>query len=168
MSLLLGCKMKQQISYQNLYSNNSESMTLAETLDAHYKLNPQFTAWDKHKSEIGRNLIKAHDITHVVFGCDTSFVGELRVQLWTKHAVDFNIVKGERLKYLFDKDARSLLTPVGMIPFIIFNIGTIIKEYLKVKNQSKFMLKKWVYFKESEHMDKSLQQIRSEFGIKII
>jgi ubiquinone biosynthesis protein Coq4 len=152
---------------ESFYSDEVEELTLTEALRKHYLINPQFTIWSAYKSLVAQKLVKAHDISHIVFGCDTSLLGEMRVQLWAKFGVQ-SFGLAESLRYAKDKEAKVLLkNPVGywaMFKFFIKHIN----EISKVRMQSKQMVKKWVYFDEHKYMEMTVEQIRDEFHIRVL
>ncbi len=151
----------------NFYLNGVENMTLAAALDQHYVLNPQFTIWSDYKSDIAKKLVRAHDLSHILFGCDTSLLGEMRVQLWAKYGVRKFGFK-ESLRYAKDKEAKVLLkNPVGYWAMFVFFI-THFGEVGKVRARSKVMSKKWLYFEEDTYIQKTVGQIRKDFGIRIL
>lgn len=149
------------------YIHSVNELTLTEALRQHYVLNPQFTVWNVYKSAIAQKLVLAHDISHIVFGCDTSLLGEMRVQLWAKFGVQSFGFK-ESLVYASDKEAKVLLkNPVGYWSMLVFFIKHF-NEVFKVRRQAKSMLRKWVYFNEQAHMRMTVRDIRQQFGIQVI
>lgn len=142
-------------------------MTLQDGLRKHYLLNPQFTPWSNYKSENAKKLVKAHDISHLIFGCDTSLLGEMRVQLWAKFAVQKFSFK-ESLAYARDKEAKVLLkNPVGYLAMFIFFLKHF-GEIRRVRRQSQLMPAKWVYFEEDSYMTTPVGAIRKRFGVVVI
>lgn len=157
----------QTASSEDFYCESVRSMTLGETLRRHYLLNPQFTVWSDYRSAIARKLVQAHDISHIIFGCDTSLLGEMRVQLWAKFGVHKFGYK-ESLMYARDKEAKVLLkNPVGYRAMFLFFIKHI-AEVGKVHSQTKRMSDKWVYFKEDSYTARTVGEIRAQFGIVVI
>jgi hypothetical protein len=155
-----------QIQADDFYSEIND-LTLADALKLHYAQNPQFTVWNEYKSERAKKLVKAHDITHIIFGCDTTLLGEMRVQLWSKFGVkSFGLM--ESFRYAQDKEARVLLkNPVGyrkMLIFFLKHLG----EIRKVRAQAKKMSRKWVYFDEDIYMTSKIGDIRKRFHIVIL
>lgn len=142
-------------------------MTLQDGLCKHYLLNPQFTVWSDYKSDNAKKLVKAHDISHLIFGCDTSLLGEMRVQLWAKFAVQKFSFK-ESLAYASDKEAKVLLkNPVGYVSMFVFFMKHF-SEIGKVRRQAQRMPAKWVYFDEDAYMTMPVGAIRKRFGIVVI
>jgi ubiquinone biosynthesis protein Coq4 len=168
-----GIKMKENAikpiiySLKNFYTEKINNLTLVEVLEIYYSINPQFTPWHKYNSEIAKKLVKAHDITHIVFGCDTTLLGEMRVQLWTKFGVKSFSWK-ETLNYARDKESRVLImNPIGYYAMFIFFIKHL-SEVWKVKQQTKLLYKKWEYFEEDKYMAKTIGEIRKEYNIQIV
>lgn len=149
------------------YKLTVENLSLAEALRMHYLLNPQFTVWSDYKSSVAQKLVKAHDISHIVFGCDTSLLGEMRVQLWAKFGVQKFGFK-DSLAYAKDKESRVLLkNPVGYGSMLVFFVKHL-EEIFKVRHQSKSMEKKWVYFDEDQYMETTVFAIRKQFGVEVL
>jgi hypothetical protein len=155
----------QTFTYDQLYSEEINSLTLAQALELHYNLNPQFTRFDHYDSIIARNIIKAHDISHVIFGCDTSMLGEAKVQFRVNKGVEFGLDLKDKIRTLLDKDARSLLLPTGLFGFLFGHFGEIMALSKEANNKSRLMSKKWVYFKEDQYMDTTIGDIRAEYSI---
>ena len=151
----------------HFYVTELESMTLEEGFRKHYLLNPQFTVWSEYKSDNAKKLVRAHDVSHLVFGCDTSLLGEMRVQLWAKFGVQkFKFM--ESLTYARDKEARVLLkNPVGYLAMAKFFLKNF-EEIGKVRRRSRLMSEKWVYFDEDRYMTTTVGSIRKRFGISVI
>lgn len=156
--------MMSNLNFTDFYSTKIDNLTLAECIDLHYDLNPQFTRWHKYNSPLAQKIIKAHDITHIIFACDTSLLGELQVQSWSSFGVNKNLFDAP--KYLRDKEAASLLNPVGLGNLIWF-ILTHIHQVFKVWQRSLKLKKRWVYFEEDRYMSTKIGDIRAEYNIII-
>jgi hypothetical protein len=153
--------------YEDFYSYKIDHLTLAQALAIHYALNPQFTVWNHYTSLRAQKLVKAHDITHIVFGCDTSLLGEMRVQLWSKFAVQ-SFGWQETLRYAQDKEAKVLLkNPVGYLAMFRFFVKHL-SEIGKVRAQAQRMDKKWIYFEEEAYMSLTVGEIRRQFNIVLL
>ncbi len=151
--------------FSTFYTNLINNLTLSQALDEHYKINPQFTPWYNFDQVEVRNLIKSHDISHLIFGCDTSYMGEFMVQTWNSFGSDTNINPKDSFKYLTNKNLRSLVLPTNLFGYAITHILEFIKIRKLIKKQSKLMTKKWQYFEEELYINKTINQIRLEYGI---
>jgi ubiquinone biosynthesis protein Coq4 len=157
-----------QFNFNNFYTSAINNLTLQEALDIHYQINPQFTPWDQFDTPEARNLIKNHDISHVIFGCDTSYGGEYCVQTWNKYGSNLNISFTQFPKYIFNKDLVQIVLPSKLIQYAMTHIGEFMNFRKQIKAQAKLMTKKWEYFKEEPYMDKTIGEIRAEYGIEIL
>ena len=154
------------MTFQDLYTKQN-NLTLREALQMHYQLNPQFTSFEKYSNSFSSKMIKAHDIAHIIFGCDTSYSGEYAVQTWVKCGVKQNLNWKELPNFIFNKDLIGLVLPPKLIQYSMTHILEFVKIKKKIKEQAKFMNKKWNYFTEEDFMDRTIEQIREEFGIKL-
>jgi ubiquinone biosynthesis protein Coq4 len=156
------------ITYTDFYTNKINHLTLQEALDIHYQLNPQFTPYYDYTTYEGSTGIKAHDIIHVIFGCDTSFLGEHRVQTWFSLACELKINWIQKLKYFLDADSRALLTPKGIIKYVVTHQKEMRQVTKSIREKAKQMNKKWDYLNTESYMNKSIGELRSEFNIHIL
>ena len=152
------------VSYQDLYSPAANHLSLERALELHYQFNPQFTRWNLYRSAEAKSLVKAHDISHLIFGCDTGLLGEMQVQLWSKFAVQ-PLGLRDKIRYARDKESRVLLkNPVGYRKMAIFFIKNF-SEVRRIRIQCAAMSKKWIYFDEANCFATSLGEIRASHGI---
>jgi hypothetical protein len=63
-------------------------------------------------------MIKAHDITHIIFGSDTSYEGEFTVQTWFNLGGSVKIPWNNTYKYVFNKDLIQII----LLPKLISNV----------------------------------------------
>lgn len=150
------------------YTIDIVTMSLKDALKEHYKINPQFTPWDQFDTLEARNLIKAHDISHLLYGCDTSYMGEYMVQTWNGFGSNLNIKPQDSLKYLLNQDLRSLVLPTKLASYALTHLKKFVTVRGIIKKQSKLMTKKWEYFQEEFYMDQIIGEIRKEYGIEIL
>jgi hypothetical protein len=151
------------------YTQTINNLTLENALIEHYKINPQFTPWYKFQTPEGQNLIKSHDISHLLYGCDTSYLDEYKVQMWNNFGSIKTLPKN-KLKLIFNPDYKQLIKlvlPTGLIKFALNNRKQMSKVKKLVKNQSSQMIKKWEFFAEEPYMNKTISEIRLEYGIDI-
>lgn len=73
------------VSYRNeimsqspRYMDKASTQTLREGLTEYYALNPHMTPPETQPSEFAKILL-AHDVGHVIYGCDTGMYDELKI-----------------------------------------------------------------------------------------
>lgn len=74
------------VSYRNIramsqhprYIDKASTQTLREGLAEYYALNPNVTPHETQPPEFARILL-AHDVGHVIYGCDTGMYDELKI-----------------------------------------------------------------------------------------
>ncbi|HEY9736704.1 MAG TPA: hypothetical protein V6D06_10490 [Trichocoleus sp.] len=60
------------------YVDRNSTQTLREGLAEYYALNPHITPPETQPPEFAK-VLKAHDVGHVIYGCDTSMYDELKI-----------------------------------------------------------------------------------------
>jgi ubiquinone biosynthesis protein Coq4 len=152
------------------YTHDINNLTLAKALDEHYKINPQFTRYDEFETKEAGNTIKSHDISHLIYGCDTSYLGEYKVQMWNNNGSK-NTMPRLSLKLIFSSDLKALIQlviPTGLIKFAREHKQEMDKVKAEIKARSTRMTKKWIYGEEGKYMYKKIAEIRGEFGIEVL
>jgi ubiquinone biosynthesis protein Coq4 len=152
------------------YTSDINQMTLRDAITEHYNINPQFTPYYEFETLEAGSTIKSHDISHIIYGCDTSYLGEYKVQMWNNFGSSKTMPKIS-FKLIFSKDARALIQlvlPTGLIKFAREHKVEMDKVKAKIKTQSAKMTKKWIYSGEEKYMDKTIGEVREEYGIQIL
>lgn len=99
------------------YTDKNSTQTLEEGLSEYYALNPSLTDPRKQPEEFAKILL-AHDVSHVIYGCDTGMYDELRLLpliWWTSN-------------YKFSDHLRTLQDPT-VRPAIDIMYDDLIKEH---------------------------------------
>lgn len=160
---------KLDISFDDFYSSAINDRMLEECLDLHYKLNPQFTKWYEFEKPVLQQAMKSHDIAHIIFGCNTRLLGEMRVELWTLFGT--NIPFKVYYKYVSNSEVIKLplliLKQIGIFKSIWFFVRNIY-EFFRILRLSTTMKKKWPTLHEESYMSKTVGEIREEFGVPLI
>ncbi|MGI8420593.1 MAG: hypothetical protein ACR2LN_08220 [Candidatus Levyibacteriota bacterium] len=60
------------------YTNKHSTQTLQQGLDEYYAVNPNLTNPKKLPPEFAKILL-AHDVSHIIYGCDTGMYDELKL-----------------------------------------------------------------------------------------
>jgi|TARA_B110000914_G_C15274248_1_gene359014 hypothetical protein len=149
-------------------NQNCES-TLREGLEELYRHNPEAALVSKEKGK----LFIDHDLTHVIFGCDTSLAGEMLLKPWTilgttisikemkKYAADPEIQK-------IDKEGIALMGGMfkGTLKVIFYYVPQIFWIWL---TQVRKMNKKWPHSDITEEMlDAKICDLREEYNIAFV
>jgi len=153
------------------YVNKDSTQTLREGLAEYYALNPHITLPDTQPPEFAKILL-AHDVGHVIYGCDTGMYDELKILplfWWTSECTFQSFREMRKMnKPVIDVMYNDMIKDKG----ILWLYGAILKVlpplipeliliWFKTRNR-----KKRVPFLEFEPLlDHSLLDIRQEFDL---
>ena len=84
------------------FLNQDCKLTLREGLDELYRHNPEVES----VSNVNGKIFTDHDLTHVIFGCDTSIIGELMLKPWI--LLGCNISMAELKEYAGNPEVQKL------------------------------------------------------------
>jgi hypothetical protein len=157
------------------YQEQNSSLTLREGLQDYYQANLHLADMTKYPDEAA-DFFRSHDRIHVIFGCDTSVMHEARTDFWTMMGSDMGFRK--YLKYAASPVVRSLYQDLKQ------NLSDKDKERIRkdfksnwlralltpltVYRRARRMEKKWPWNENDRFLDRSLMEIRQEFGIQIL
>jgi len=157
------------MSQKPCYMDNRSIQTLREGLTEYYALNPHVTPPETQPLEFGKILL-AHDVGHVIYGCDTGMYDELKILplfWWTSEctfgtylkmknspAVDVmyaDMIKEKGILWLYGSVLRVLpkLIPV-LIPI-----------WFKTRNRQRLL----PFLEFEPLLDRSLLDIRQEYDL---
>ena len=150
------------------FQSQNCAITLAEGLEE-YRAYLQANGKKQLIDAAGSTIIRDHDVTHVIFGLDTSIEQESMLDSWVflgtkwklKELLAYN--KLPEIKQLY-KDFwhdpgyfKLFLTTIRLLPI-----------KLKIRKRAKQMNKKWPFVSPDSLMDQKVCDLREEFGIKIL
>jgi ubiquinone biosynthesis protein Coq4 len=144
-------------------------ISLKQALDRYYAQNPDFYQ-PSQLDDDSRKVFFAHDVCHIIFGCDTSFVGEAKVEQWTIHSTNFNLKEyfdsmiGTEALLQAASDIYILYLTVQLLLNTLLNIPTLAKIYLRAKK----VKPKWDCYNYRSYLDRRIIDIRREFNIQVI
>jgi ubiquinone biosynthesis protein Coq4 len=150
------------------------NITLRQALDKYYAQNPGFYKPDQFESSYN-NILFAHDVCHIVFGCGTQITEESKLEIWTLLATNlsFKSYYNDYLAPLFTM-GKDELKEVGSFFFTFFTLSNLIQyilvipEFVKIFFAAKKVNPKWDYCNYQVHFDRSISDIRQEFRIQVI
>ncbi|WP_017298221.1 hypothetical protein [Nodosilinea nodulosa] len=154
-----------------LYTSKDSTQTLREGLAEYYALNPHITVPSTQPPSFGK-ILEAHDVGHVIYGCDTGMFDELRLLplFWWTSACTFQRFRELRrqntaaVDVMYDdmireKGALWLYGEIiRVIPPLIPELVTL---WLKTRNHQKRL----PFFDFQPLLDRSLHSIRQEFDL---
>jgi ubiquinone biosynthesis protein Coq4 len=147
------------------YLDRDCNITLRQALDKYYAQNLGFYQPNQLDDD-SRKVFYAHDVCHIIFGCDTSLVGEAKVEQWTIHSTNFNFK--EYIDTVLSTEAtRKAVTEISPIKVLIqgvLNIFPLIKTYLRARK----VKPKWDFYTYSKYLDRRISDIRREFNIQVV
>ena len=150
----------QLLSYQEQNSTMSLQTGLEEyrssctgLLDEH-EISPQATIF-----------FHAHDLCHVIFGCDTSVPHEAMADTWSLFgtSVDFR----EYLDYLKLPQANEIFQQIGYMRTAWETI-CVSPRLVKVIVRARRMTKPWPFRDNDQYRDVPLGEIRDAFNIRLV
>jgi hypothetical protein len=156
-----------------LYTYKESNQTLKEGLEEYYAINPSVTDPRKEIPEFGKILL-AHDISHVVYGCDTNMYDELKIlplSFWTS---DFrfkdyiNTRKDPKIKPAIDIMYKDLIAKHGILwlySSIFLVLPLLMPELIVIWFKTRGDRKYFPFFGYDSCFDRSLLEIRQEFGL---
>jgi len=112
-----------------------------------------------------RKFFAHHDMAHVVFGCDTSLVGEGKVKLWTLFGTNLGI--WGHLRGYSEASAFALFKQYSL-KHVVSNVFLVVKCAPMVIYRAATMSNKWPWSEYEQYLDLPLDQVRREFNIRCL
>jgi hypothetical protein len=155
------------------YKNKNSTQTLQEGLEEYYALNPNVTDPRELPPEFAKILL-AHDVSHIVYGCDTGMYDELKIlplTWWTSNYKFRDYLRtikdptiGSAIKIMYDDLIRKH-GAIWLYTSIFFVLPQLLPEltfiWLKSRKRECF-----VPFLDFEPLlERSLLEIRQEFDL---
>jgi len=151
------------------YIDKNSLQTLREGLAEYYALNPHLTLPETQPPEFAKILL-AHDVGHVIYGCDTGMYDELKILplfWWTSECTFQTYLKmkdSPAVNVMYDdliKEKGVLWLYAEVFRVLPLLIPELIQIWLKTRKRQKL-----VPFLEFEPLlDRSLLDIRREFNL---
>lgn len=142
--------------------SSESSLTLRQALQHFQERNAKYFS---EKPDNAPSFLADHDVTHVVFGCDTSLYGEGVVKVWTTFGTTLSfwkVVRGYKEADAFELSRNYSFRHVtkNIFRFLCVIPKTIIR--------AKRMHKPWPFSDYQSYLDVPIIQIREEFNIRVI
>lgn len=142
------------------------ALTLAQGLEEYYAANVGTVTRPRDLSPESAALFRSHDICHVIFGLNTSLSDEVLADARTLLSCDVGFRR--YLRYLSaDVQAKALFKEFGYARSLwvtVLAIPRLFRAYLA----SREMRTKWPWTPPADFERRSLCELRTEFGIRVV
>ncbi|NER20497.1 MAG: hypothetical protein F6J96_07210 [Symploca sp. SIO1C2] len=155
------------------YTDKNSTQTLRQGLEEYYAVNPNITDPRKLSPEFAKILL-AHDISHVVLGCETNMYDEIKLLplgFWTSDFKFKDYISTRRdpvIRPAIDIMYDDLVKQHGLLwlySSILFVLPRLLPEivviWLKTRSQRKY----YPFLNYESLLDCSLWEIRQEFDL---
>ena len=148
------------------YQHQDSTLTLSEGLAEYYRANAGLVLRPDDLSDESRALFRSHDVCHVIFGLDTTLADETMADTRTLLSCDVGLRRYAR--YLAtSQEAKAVFKEVGYGHAALATILTA-PRVLSAVFQNFRMTRKWPWEPPSSFFDRTLADLRSEYGIRVI
>jgi hypothetical protein len=147
------------------YQVQDSQQTLAEGLEEYYRVNLEVVARPVTLSSESAALFRSHDICHVIFGLDTTLADETMADTRTLLSCDVGWKK--YTSYINDPLAQAVLKALGIWKTVFVTLRTI-PRILRAIVETRRMKKKWPWVPPDSFQKRTLADLRSEFGIRVM
>ncbi len=110
-------------------------------------------------------FFRAHDICHVVFGCDTSVPQEAMADTWSVFGTSLGF--GTYLDYLRLPQANNIFRQVGY-GRTAWETLRVSPRLVQVMIRARQMTRPWPFWDNNQYLDVPLKKIREEFNIRLV
>ncbi|BAY86208.1 hypothetical protein NIES267_57140 [Calothrix parasitica NIES-267] len=157
--------MKNRPNYTDKYSTK----TVQEGLEEYYKINSDLTNPNTQPDDFGKILL-AHDVGHVIYGCDTDMYDELKLlplSWWTSECTFKEYLK-MRKNPAVDVMYEDLIKRHGVIWLyvsIILVLPRLLPELVSIWFKTRNRQNRVPFLEFESLLNRSLLDIRQELGI---
>ena len=150
------------------FQDSTQDMTLKEGIECYR----DYLIQNNRKILVdgpGSSLIRDHDATHVIFGLDTTLEEESMLDSWVIWGTQYKFSYLNQYRKLPDLKEfnKNLFKELGIKGF--FNLlGSVLRNKITVFKRTRKMSKKWPFRVPEEYLEKSILDLRSEYGIEIL
>lgn len=151
------------------YIDKSSTQTLREGLEEYYALNPHLTPPNTQPAEFAKILL-AHDVGHVIYGCDTGMYDELKILplFWWTSECTFQRFREMRntpaVDVMYDDmiKEKSVLWLYGEVLKVL---PPLIPELISIWFKTRDRQTRVPFLEFEPLLDRSLLEIRQEFDL---
>lgn len=150
------------------YADKASTQTLREGLEEYYVLNPELTAPETQPPEFAKILL-AHDVGHVIYGCDTGMYDELKILplFWWTSECTFQRFREMRNTPAVDVMYDDMIREKGVWLYssILKVLPSLIPELIAIWFKTRDHKKPVPFLEFHPLLDRSLLDIRQEYDL---
>ena len=148
------------------YQQQASEQTLAEGLEEYYAANVGKVTRPRDLPAESVSLFLSHDICHVIFGLNTSLSDEALADVRTMLSSDVGLRR--YAAYLTtDKQAQALFKELGYWRSVEVTLAAIPRICRAIAAGWR-MKRRWPWSPPATYQDRSLAELRNEFGIRLV
>ena len=150
------------------YQKQDCELTLREGLECYYQSFPESKEILKDSPESGY-LLRDHDCTHVIFGLDISIDQEAILDTWVLWGTSYKLSYLNQYRKLpqlkeFNKNLIKELRVRGILKLL----SSVLRNKIIVFKRTRKMKKKWPFKHPEAYLERSIFELRNEYGIDIL
>lgn len=145
------------------YKQRDAEMTLGDGLVEYYAQLSGLTE-PSALPEKEAAFFRAHDVSHVVFGCDTSPIEELWIGAWTWAGT--NAGMRDILRYARSREVSRIRGEFGVVRGMRLFLREL-PRLVRIVRLARRMSRRWPLFGYEAYVGRTLREIRAEFNIEI-
>lgn len=145
------------------YRKQNSPQTLREGLDEYYAANPTFQFGEF--LGMPRDVVRAHDVCHIVFGCGSSAADELVIETWT--VLGTYIHPRRYAEMVRDGIGGEIVRTFGLYRLFrrLWLTGPRVARTMWAARK---LRKRWPHFDYAAYWNTPLCDIRREFNIRVV
>lgn len=144
--------------------DDDPALTLQDALGKFHERNAARFS-ERDLSPEAATFFRCHDTAHVVFGCDSSVFGEGTVKLFTIFGTTLGFIG--HLRGYAEADALSLFRQYPAI-HVFRQVFRLMVFMPVIVLRARRMRKLWPWLDHDAYLDRTLAEIREEFGIRVV
>lgn len=151
------------------YMDKASTQTLREGLAEYYACNPHVTPPETQPPEFAK-ILQAHDVGHVIYGCDTGMFDELRILpiFWWTSECNFQRFREMRNTPAVDVMYEEMIRDKGILWLygaILRVLPALIPELIWLWFKTRDRQNRVPFLEFEPLLDRSLLDIRQEFDL---
>jgi len=151
------------------YERRDTGQTLREGLEEYYAINPQITPPDSQPADFSE-ILRAHDVGHVIFGCDTGMYDELKILplFWWTTECTFGTYLKMKNSPAVDVMYADMIQEKGRLWLFVSVLKVLpglLPELVSIWTRTRKWAKRLPFLEYEQLLDRQLSSIRAEYNI---